>query len=57
MSNWIPVSERVPEQYERVIGFFKEAETPDARIQVFKWWINDDREVSHWMPLPEPPND
>ena len=35
MSNWIPVSERVPEQYERVIGFFKEAETPDARIQVF----------------------
>ena len=58
---WISVKERLPEPYSWVLGFgFGETELP---IEVFydgsEWkdsvlggWY-----ITHWMPLPEPPED
>jgi hypothetical protein len=60
---WIPVSERLPKLYETVI-------VCDVREQyVGAWmyygngdWVYDDKmfdteEITHWMPLPEPPKE
>lgn len=62
-SKWIPVSERLPGVYETVI-------VCDVREQyVGAWmyygnddWVYDDKmfdtgEITHWMPLPEPPKE
>lgn len=62
---WIPVSERLPENGEIVLCrlIFNE-----LRIlqwdSVSKWWLGygtgDDwrqTDVTHWMPLPEPPQE
>lgn len=49
-TEWIPVTERLPEFNENVLVY--SAHTGliciDANIQF-------DRNVTHWMPLPEPP--
>lgn len=59
---WIPVSERLPEQYETVIGwdglFMGEVEHGDYGFV----WLDDDgcnslANITHWMPLPEPPKE
>lgn len=60
---WIPVSERLPNLHETVI-------VCDVREQyVGAWmyygnddWLHDDKlfdteEITHWMPLPEPPKE
>ena len=55
---WIPVSERLPEKYTRVLVYSK-------RIRLGRNidFMNEDGdwhtipEVSYWMPLPEPPKD
>lgn len=63
MSEWIKVSERVPENkgevlinsstYGMRIGFF------DAQRQCWDDgdYYDDITNVTHWMPLPEPPKD
>lgn len=60
---WIPVTERLPENNERVLAYCK-----DRMIREMKWswvknaWLNRDvgdgyveRFVTNWMPLPEAP--
>lgn len=66
MAEWISVKERLPEKFVSVLVYMpgeKPLPTvhegylmPDAR-----WYSNffkrDEDEVTHWMPLPEPPKE
>ena len=58
---WIPVSERLPEFEEPVMGW--DAESGDMGIVNFVYGefldiINlSETRVTHWMPLPEPPKE
>lgn len=60
-SKWIPVSERLPEEDSIVLAFLPEGGNlkPEVREMYFSGgeWLNDRGhwDVSHWMPLPEPP--
>jgi hypothetical protein len=64
-AQWIPVSERLPEESGRYLCYVKEIN--DLGISYFQWNCafnkNDNSwsdklvrmEVTHWQPLPEPP--
>ena len=52
---WIPVTERLPEMYEDVLAY------KSTGAVVISWLFSDGRwnkrDITHWMPLPEPPKD
>lgn len=62
LNRWIPCSERLPEKHVEVLAY-----SPYwGKIVVAMWggeywleqWTDDDleqSEITHWMPLPEPP--
>lgn len=60
---WIPVTERMPDAYYLVWA----TDGKDVGIASFQrkgnFWLGDDNfsdyqpEVTHWMPLPEPPKE
>lgn len=62
VQKWIPCSDRMPEKHEEVLAY-----SPYwGKIVVAMWggefwleqWTDDDleqSEITHWMPLPEPP--
>ena len=69
MSPWIPVTERYPEEEQKVLYYFKE-----TGISQGTFWISDTpgfegmrcfggwdgylcEDVTHWMPLPKAPKD
>lgn len=66
---WIPVGERLPEPDKKVLAIVSgrwENITFDRAYELMSWssdegWIMEawpeleDPEVTHWMPLPEPP--
>ena len=57
---WIPVTERLPEQYESVIVWTMWSEMGEAEHdgKRFRWVYDDDvAAVTHWMPFPEPPKE
>lgn len=60
---WIPVTERLPEEYTRVIGFMAWKAMTAIEYQNGKWYSIDhleplpDEAVTHWMPLPKPPKE
>ena len=60
---WIPVTERLPEYGEIVLAFGKRHATSGMfrgtglRPSQWEWKGNMYKEVSHWMPLPEPPKE
>ena len=63
-SKWIPVGERLPENFVSVLGYMTDAgEFPPVREcytvgNAFYFPALCDRHpVSHWMPLPEPPKE
>ena len=57
MAEWFSVKEKLPEPYVDVLtyraknGYFEVAHRLKSR-----WWCESRRNhVTHWMPLPEPP--
>lgn len=72
MSEWIRCDERLPPDCESVLIYTKHmppisacltySKNGDAILYHINDWDESDQllyldEVSHWMPLPEPPND
>ena len=56
---WIPVSEKLPNHYQRVLCYFKyEPESPDIISENTYigggMWMSERGKVVAWMPLPEP---
>ena len=61
-SEWISVEERLPKEFESVLGYMTDAgDFPAVREcylvgRAFYFpSLTDARPVSHWMPFPEPP--
>lgn len=61
---WIPVTERLPEKDGTFITAYSKGGVSQNWYMTFhhgggKWYQNseDTGEVTHWMPLPEPPKD
>lgn len=64
MSGWISVKDRLPEKYQDCIIFGKNNKHPAISRKIFTSQYDGKRfvhinikyyEVTHWMPLPEPP--
>ena len=62
VQKWIPVTERLPEYGKVVLAFGKKHATSGqfrgtspTKPNWWHWKGNMYKEVSHWMPLPEPP--
>lgn len=69
-SNWIKVSEQMPENIGWYLVFCNDGEQRIAKVAVNGWWTElhghyygdmsvgsskPIREVTHWQPLPQPP--
>ena len=56
ISRWIPVTERLPEEYNRVLVYSKATRMGRGIdfINADGNWFSTQK-VSHWMPLPQPP--
>lgn len=58
MTEWISVKDRLPEESERVLVCRgKDAGYPTLDTDRFcgEQWVRWRNSVTHWMPLPEPP--
>ena len=61
---WISVEKRLPEDFQKVLVFWWEHGEPmidtafwqrDAKRFDGQHWVRMEDKVTHWMPLPEPP--
>lgn len=56
LEQWIPVSEKTPEEYEKVLTY-----TPTngyTKIELIKWFKGDEfSNTTHWRPLPPAPKE
>ena len=60
MSEWISVKERLPEEEERVLVYLDSNRSytkTDTDRLINSKWVRWGRDVTHWMPLPEPPKE
>lgn len=58
VQEWIPVAERLPEENVRVLVHIsgkRSYTTLDTDRLLYRNWVRWCNEVTHWMPLPEPP--
>ena len=65
-NEWIPVTERLPEKYVNVLCHLRSLDRKseyysiDHLMEDGQWWKAANswkHEVTHWMPLPEPPKE
>lgn len=57
---WIPVTERLPDPFERVIVCRDDGKVEQGCKDIRDWWKvygTRTKQVTHWMPLPEPPKE
>jgi len=56
---WIPVSERLPEEFTPVLTIGKDELPITAVVDRGHWYSSFEHSlnVTHWMPLPEPPEE
>lgn len=65
MTNWIKCSERLPKKGDIVLVWmvdtywFSELDGDDFMIYADggSWKVADNKDVTHWMPLPAPPEE
>ena len=58
MPRWISVEERMPERDKEVLCFFVYPDSTTVCQNVYYGnghWLGEGSFVTHWMPLPEPP--
>lgn len=58
MSKWISVKDRLPEEKTRVLVFVPHSSIKiDTDRIVGRIWVRWYGHITHWMPLPEPPEE
>lgn len=58
VQEWISVKDRLPEEEARVLVYLDSNRSytkTDTDRLINSKWVRWDRDVTHWMPLPEPP--
>ena len=62
IQRWIPVTERLPDSGKCVLVCSKDGMVAEGSYKAyekkwtqFRWNVTDLQNVTHWMPLPEPP--
>ena len=65
-SDWIPVDEQLPEDFKKVLAFWREHSEPiidtafwmeDSKSFNCSHWERAGEKVTHWMPLPPAPKE
>lgn len=54
-SEWISVEDRLPKQWQYVLVFDGFEIGTDFIASSGMWYEHDHKDITHWMPLPEPP--
>ena len=67
-TKWISVNERLPKEWWPVLGLIQFHDEKEPPVQQVLWYLGNghwretwrgdmiESDVTHWMPLPEPPN-
>jgi hypothetical protein len=55
VQEWIPVSERLPEDGVQVLACTKHGKAFSAHCERGRFRVSGSVTVTHWMPLPQPP--
>lgn len=52
---WISVKDKLPDYYEEEVITY--SPTDGVELVSTNWLFNYENDITHWMPLPEPPKE